>query len=111
MQRRRDGAVVVPSVESGAVHHVADQLAAVVVGEYIIAGSALPGDGAGGGRIRESIGGEALPPPPAGAVSRRCCGDVLHARSSCTYNTRKSANMTIFEMLAIFIISLFFVEE
>ena len=47
LQRRRDGAVVIPSVEPGAVHHVANQLAAVVVGEYIIAGSALPCERAG----------------------------------------------------------------
>ena len=60
--------------------------------------------GSGGAVV---VHGEVLPPPPAGGASRLCCGGVLHARSSCTYNTRKSANMTIFEMLAIFIISLF----
>ena len=47
LQRRRDGAVVVPSVEIGAVHHVADQLAAVVVGERIVAGGTLPRERAG----------------------------------------------------------------
>ena len=41
------GAVVVPSVEPGAFHHVADQLAPVVVGEHVVAGGSLPRERAG----------------------------------------------------------------
>ena len=81
------GEVIIPSVKPGSVHHVADEFAAVVVGIGIVPCAALAGDSPCGGRIRESIGGEAPPPPPAGGVGRRCCGDVLHARSSCSYNT------------------------
>ena len=39
--------VVIPSVEPGAVHHIANQLAAVVVVEHVVAGGTLPRERAG----------------------------------------------------------------
>ena len=41
------GAVIVPSVEPGAVHHVADEFAAVVVCEHVVAGGSLACERAG----------------------------------------------------------------
>ena len=83
LQRRRDGAVVVPSVDAGAVHHVADQLAPVVVGEHIVAGSTLPRERAGSRAARCAV--------PVGASWRnRSCGDADHALVFTLLSTQKA---------------------
>ena len=41
------GEVVVPSIEAGSVHHVANEFAPVVVVEYVVAGGTLPRERAG----------------------------------------------------------------
>ena len=107
------GAVVVPSVESGAVHHVADQLtrrhpiacsplrgkrasrfvqspykpsgafAAVVVGEHIVAGGTLPRERAGSRSTQCVVS--------VGASWRnRSCGDADHALVYTLLSTQKA---------------------
>ena len=64
--------IVTLRLESGAVHHVADQLAPVVVGEHIVAGGTLPGERAGSRTAQRVV--------PVGASWRnRSCGDADHA--------------------------------
>ena len=66
------GAVVIPAVEPGAVHHVANQLAPVVVCEHVVAGGTLPRERAGS-RATQCV-------VPVGASWRnRSCGDADHA--------------------------------
>ena len=82
------GAVVVPSVEPGAVHHVANQLAAVVVGEHIVAGGTRPRERAGS-RATQCV-------VPVGASWRnRSCGDADHALVYTPLSTQKAKCTTI----------------
>ena len=75
--------IVVPSVESGAVHHVADEFAPVVVGEHIVAGGTLPCERAGSRAAQGVV--------PVGVSWRnRSCGDADHALVYTLLSTQKA---------------------
>ena len=77
------GAVVVPSVEPGAGHHVADQLAPIVVCEHIVAGSTLPCERAGSRTARCVV-------PIGASWKNRSCGDADHALVYTPLSTQKA---------------------